>query len=232
MHVKKSWFDVFIKKLEFGRTCSIIRKSTFFSPALLPMSLGGKYVPPMNGRRSGVSHTLIGQPPPPLVAWQHADKCFYASLKSYCTNNTFHKYKPAQRSCKLCQRRASPLCPPLCTQSSRWGFFRSPHLQTTPSPSRDTSDMWNTPLKTVTENVKHRLIIQEYTVTVLPDRKMGLSSFFALSKASWPHGYLLKNKTPQWWSNMSNFCEMLQICRLKGQKQVQGLCSKENQKIP
>ena len=29
---------------------------------------GGKYVPPKNGFRSGVSHTDIGQPPPPVVA--------------------------------------------------------------------------------------------------------------------------------------------------------------------
>ena len=31
--------------------------------------VGGKYVPPWNGSRSGVSQTLIGQPPDPVVAW-------------------------------------------------------------------------------------------------------------------------------------------------------------------
>ena len=30
--------------------------------------VGGKYVPPKNGFSSGVSHTLIGQPPAPVVA--------------------------------------------------------------------------------------------------------------------------------------------------------------------
>jgi hypothetical protein len=29
---------------------------------------GGKYVPPKNGRRSGVIHTDMGQPPAPVVA--------------------------------------------------------------------------------------------------------------------------------------------------------------------
>ena len=29
-------------------------------------------MPPKNGLRSGVSHTLIGQPPAPVVAWTNA----------------------------------------------------------------------------------------------------------------------------------------------------------------
>ena len=31
-------------------------------------SLGGKYVPPKNGFRSGVRNTFIGQPPEPVMA--------------------------------------------------------------------------------------------------------------------------------------------------------------------
>ncbi len=40
------------------------------NPWLAPRapSRGGKYVPPKNGSRSGVSHTLIGQPPDPVSA--------------------------------------------------------------------------------------------------------------------------------------------------------------------
>lgn len=42
--------------------------STVGKPALPYRSSGGKYVPPKKGAPSGVSHTLIGQPPLPVVA--------------------------------------------------------------------------------------------------------------------------------------------------------------------
>ncbi len=34
-----------------------------------PRASRGKYVPPKNGRPSGVRNTVIGQPPLPLMAW-------------------------------------------------------------------------------------------------------------------------------------------------------------------
>ncbi len=34
-----------------------------------PRSAGGKYVPPKNGRRSGVKNMLIGHPPEPVMDW-------------------------------------------------------------------------------------------------------------------------------------------------------------------
>ena len=38
------------------------------NPGMPCRSSGGKYVPPKNGRRSGVRNTLIGQPPEPVIA--------------------------------------------------------------------------------------------------------------------------------------------------------------------
>src|SRR5262245_39074928 len=42
--------------------------STSTKPGLPHRDVGGKYVPPKNGLRSGVSQTLIGHPPAPVVA--------------------------------------------------------------------------------------------------------------------------------------------------------------------
>ena len=38
------------------------------NPGRPALSSGGKYVAPIKGFRSGVNHTLIGHPPPPVVA--------------------------------------------------------------------------------------------------------------------------------------------------------------------
>ena len=39
------------------------------NPAIPRESVGGKYVPPKKGCRSGVRKTDIGQPPCPVIAW-------------------------------------------------------------------------------------------------------------------------------------------------------------------
>jgi hypothetical protein len=54
------WRSVFQADAIFLRTLG--------KPGMPLRSSGGKYVPPTNGFRSGVSQTLIGQPPWPVVA--------------------------------------------------------------------------------------------------------------------------------------------------------------------
>jgi hypothetical protein len=51
-----------------SRQARAISRSTSTKAGRPHCDRGGKYVPPKNGRRSGVSHTLIGHPPAPVVA--------------------------------------------------------------------------------------------------------------------------------------------------------------------
>ena len=56
-------------------TFSAIRSRSVLNPGRLQQrSSGGKQVPPNMGLRSGVSHTLIGQPPLPVVAFQQQEQ--------------------------------------------------------------------------------------------------------------------------------------------------------------
>lgn len=58
--------------------------------------------------------------------------------------------------------------------------------------------MWNSPLEVKQKKILNVVIqisviyVSEIFFLILPDKKIGLSSFFALSKASFPHGYLTK----------------------------------------
>ena len=47
-------------------------------------SSGGKYVAPTNGFKSGVSQTLIGQPPPPVIACNKVKKSDHCLNSLYC----------------------------------------------------------------------------------------------------------------------------------------------------
>ena len=47
-------------------------------------SSGGKYVAPTNGFKSGVSQTLIGQPPPPVIACNKVKKSDHSLNSLYC----------------------------------------------------------------------------------------------------------------------------------------------------
>ena len=48
---------------------SVRAASTVRKDGVPARSAGGKYVPPKNGRRSGVRNTLIGHPPEPVTDW-------------------------------------------------------------------------------------------------------------------------------------------------------------------
>jgi len=172
----------------------------------------------MKGRRSGVSHTLMGQPPLPLVACRHAQPKAMRRKKPRKWENLTqflhtHTHTPAQRSCRPYPRRASPLGRLWCRQSCRWGSSRCPRLRKTPSPWRGTNGTWSSPLTAGESHSKQTsaAVVSQHDNTgkyisipswnnnseievqggvLLPDKNIGLSSFFALSKASCPHGYL------------------------------------------
>ena len=56
------------RRLRSARQARAISVSTSLNPGRPQRDDGGKYVPPKIGLRSGVSQTLIGQPPAPVVA--------------------------------------------------------------------------------------------------------------------------------------------------------------------
>lgn len=92
--------------------------------------------------------------------------------------------------------------------------------------------MWNSPLEVKQKKILNVVIqisviyVLEIFFLILPDKKIGLSSFFALSKASFPHGYLTKKgkkKNKTW--HLAVLSESMSIWSLKSTHQSTGLCA-------
>lgn len=92
--------------------------------------------------------------------------------------------------------------------------------------------MWNSPLEVKQKKILNVVIqisviyVLEIFFKILPDKKIGLSSFFALSKASFPHGYLTKKgkkKNKTW--HLAMLSESMSIWSLKSTHQSTGLCA-------